>query len=175
MRRDAQFAAQQERQQRESQSKREYEGQNKQLMQGGPLQQNEVVGGPQPGPAAAEFERGRRSQWKALLVRAAAMLVRLYVLSVSFKTGIEIGHDQVYSPEFYRDAPPMEHTIRMSLRVTGIFVANVVSDFNRIVFQNLVKGNIPGVLVAVFDNMSPFSDSYTYSILGEPPPSKKTR
>jgi hypothetical protein len=45
-------------------------------------------------------------------------------------------------------------------------VANVVSDFDRIVFQNLVKGNIPGVLVAVFDNMSPFSDSYTYSILG---------
>ena len=35
----------------------------------------------------------------------------------------------------------------------------MVGDFNRIVFQNILKGDFPGALNAVGDALNPFSDS----------------
>ena len=44
----------------------------------------------------------------------------------------------------------------------------MVGDFNRIVFQNILKGDFPGALNAVGDALNPFSDSLELRYDGQP-------
>ena len=111
----------------------------------------------------------KRRDWSGLIA-IAALLVFFYTISTIFKTGIEVGQDMRIHPEKYAPNGTAEGGLRVAGHTAVIFVCNVIADFDRLVFQNLLKGNIPGTFMAAFDNMSPFSNSYEYSITGEPPP-----
>ena len=111
----------------------------------------------------------KRRDWSGLIA-IVALLVFLYTVSTIFKTGIEVGQDMRIHTEQYGPVGTAEGSWKVAGHTAVIFVCNVIADFNRLVFQNLLRGNIPGTFMAAFDNMSPFSNSYEYSITGEPPP-----